>query len=100
MVPGAFPMLGVRLDSPLHPPRLAGMSIELMRERLAAARASFIEPCLPSPAEKPPAGANWTSRDQARRLPADGATGSRRHPAAHQTGNNWSTPLPPPWSRP
>jgi bifunctional non-homologous end joining protein LigD len=35
------------------------MSIERMRERLAADRASFIEPCLPSPAPKPPAGSNW-----------------------------------------
>jgi hypothetical protein len=35
------------------------MSIERMRERLAADRASFIGPCLPSPAPKPPAGANW-----------------------------------------
>ena len=30
-----------------------------MRERLATERASFIEPCLPSPADKPPSGANW-----------------------------------------
>jgi bifunctional non-homologous end joining protein LigD len=35
------------------------MSIERMRERLAADRASFIEPCLPSPADKPPSGSNW-----------------------------------------
>ena len=35
------------------------MSIELMRKRLAADRASFIEPCLPSPADKPPSGADW-----------------------------------------
>ena len=35
------------------------MLIERMRKRLAADRASFIEPCLPSPAEKPPSGANW-----------------------------------------
>jgi hypothetical protein len=28
------------------------MSIELLRKRLAADRASFIEPCLPSPAVK------------------------------------------------
>jgi bifunctional non-homologous end joining protein LigD len=35
------------------------MSIELMRKRLAADRASFIEPCLPSPADKPPSGSNW-----------------------------------------
>ena len=35
------------------------MSVELMRKRLAPDRASFIEPCLPSPADKPPSGPNW-----------------------------------------
>ena len=35
------------------------MLIERMRKRLAAERASFIEPCLPSPADKPPSGSNW-----------------------------------------
>ena len=30
-----------------------------MRKRLSADRASFIEPCLPSPADKPPSSANW-----------------------------------------
>jgi bifunctional non-homologous end joining protein LigD len=35
------------------------MSIELLRKRLGADRASFTEPCLPSPADKPPSGANW-----------------------------------------
>ena len=35
------------------------MLIERMRKRLAADRASFIEPCLPSPAPKPPTGPNW-----------------------------------------
>jgi bifunctional non-homologous end joining protein LigD len=35
------------------------MLIERMRKRLAADRASFIEPCLPSPADKPPSGADW-----------------------------------------
>ena len=35
------------------------MLIERMRKRLATDRASFIEPCLPSPAEKPPSGSNW-----------------------------------------
>jgi ATP-dependent DNA ligase len=59
VVPGAFPMLGVRLDSPLRQPRLSGMSIELLRKRLSADRPIFIEPCLPSPADKPPSGANW-----------------------------------------
>jgi bifunctional non-homologous end joining protein LigD len=35
------------------------MLIERMRKRLAAERASFVEPCLPSPADKPPSGSNW-----------------------------------------
>jgi ATP-dependent DNA ligase len=35
------------------------MLIERLRKRLAADRASFIEPCLPSSAPKPPAGPNW-----------------------------------------
>ena len=35
------------------------MLIERMRKRLAAERASFIERCLPSPADKPPSGSNW-----------------------------------------
>jgi hypothetical protein len=30
-----------------------------LRKCLAADRASFIEPCLPSPADKPPSGSNW-----------------------------------------
>jgi hypothetical protein len=37
---------------------MSHMSIERMRERLAADRAAFIEPCLPSPADKPPSGSN------------------------------------------
>jgi|SRR4051812_32287955 hypothetical protein len=35
------------------------MSIELLRKSLSAERASFVEPCLPSPADKPPSGSNW-----------------------------------------
>jgi ATP-dependent DNA ligase len=35
------------------------MLIERMRKRLADDRTSFIEPCLPSPAVKPPSGPNW-----------------------------------------
>jgi bifunctional non-homologous end joining protein LigD len=34
------------------------MLIERMRRRLAA-DTKFIEPCLPSPADKPPSGSNW-----------------------------------------
>jgi hypothetical protein len=35
------------------------MLIERLRKRLAADRASFVEPCLPSPVDKPPSGSNW-----------------------------------------
>ena len=35
------------------------MLIERMRKRLAADRASFIELCLSSPADKPPSGSIW-----------------------------------------
>jgi bifunctional non-homologous end joining protein LigD len=35
------------------------MLIERFRKRLAADGAAFIEPCLPSPGDKPPSGANW-----------------------------------------
>src|SRR3954464_7420174 len=34
------------------------MLIERMHKGVAAERASFIEPCLPSPADKPPSGSN------------------------------------------
>jgi ATP-dependent DNA ligase len=34
------------------------MLLQRLRKRLAA-EARFIEPCLPSPAEKPPSGSNW-----------------------------------------
>ena len=33
--------------------------IELLRKSFSADRASFIEPCLLSPADKPPSGATW-----------------------------------------
>ena len=35
------------------------MLIERMRKRLATDWASFIEPCLPSPADKLPSGSDW-----------------------------------------
>ena len=44
--------------------------------------AGFIEPSLPSPADKPPAGLKLDSRNQARRLPAHGPARSRGHSAA------------------
>src|SRR3977135_478182 len=35
------------------------MLIERMRKRLSADRTTFIDPCLPTPAAKPPSGSNW-----------------------------------------
>jgi ATP-dependent DNA ligase len=67
------------------------MLIERMRKRLAADRASFIEPCLPSPADKPPSGSNWIHeikhdgfRLMARRDPVGIRLITRR-------GNDWTT---------
>ena len=86
---GAF-----RLNSAARPPRLSGMSIELLRKRLSADRASFIEPCLPSPADQPPSGANWIHeikhdgyRLMARRDPV-------RHPPDHPEGQRLDAALP------
>src|SRR3954451_23227874 len=70
------------------------MSIELMRKRLAADRASFIEPCLPSPADKAPSGSNWMHeikhdgyRLMARRDPMGIRLITRR-------GNDWTNRYP------
>src|SRR3982074_701410 len=70
------------------------MLIERMRRRLAADRASFIEPCLPSPADKPPSGSQWIPeikhdgfRLMARRDPVGIRLITRR-------GNDWSTRYP------
>ena len=70
------------------------MLIERMRKRLAADRASFIEPCLPSPADKPPSGSNWIHeikhdgfRLMARRDPVGIRLITRRgHPAGLRLG--------------
>ena len=73
---------------------IPGMSIERMRKRLAADRASFIEPCLPSPAPNPPAGLNWIHevkhdgfRLMARRDPVGIRLITRR-------GNDWTQRYP------
>src|SRR4249920_196151 len=70
------------------------MLIERMRKRLAADRASFIEPCLPSPADKPPSGASWIHeikhdgfRLMARRDPVGIRLITRR-------GNDWTNGYP------
>ena len=70
------------------------MSIELLRKRLSADRASFTEPCLPSPADKPPSGSNWIHeikhdgfRLMARRDPVGIRLITRR-------GNDWTQRYP------
>jgi bifunctional non-homologous end joining protein LigD len=70
------------------------MLIERMRKRLAADRANFIEPCLPSPAPKPPAGSEWIHeimhdgfRLMARRDPVGIRLITRR-------GNDWTNRYP------
>ena len=70
------------------------MLIERMRKRLAADQASFIEPCLPSPADQPPSGSNWIHeikhdgfRLMARRDPVGIRLITRR-------GNDWTQRYP------
>ena len=70
------------------------MLIGRMRKRLSADRASFIEPCLPSPADKPPSGSNWIHeikhdgfRLMARRDPVGIRLITRR-------GNDWTQRYP------
>jgi len=70
------------------------MLIERMRKRLAADRASFIEPCLPSPAPKPPTGPNWIHE-----IKHDGfRLMARRDPVGIRlitgTGNDWTNRYP------
>jgi bifunctional non-homologous end joining protein LigD len=64
-----------------------------MRKRLAA-ESKFIEPCLPSPADRPPSGSNWIHeikhdgyRLMARRDPVGIRLITRR-------GNDWTTRFP------
>jgi hypothetical protein len=81
-------------DSSPRPPKLVGMSIDLMRKRLAADRASFVEPCLPSPADKPPSGSNWIHENQARRLPAHGPRDPVGIRLITRSGHDWSNRYP------
>src|SRR6478672_10496353 len=71
------------------------MVIERMRKRLAADRASFIAPCLPSPADNPPSGSNWIHE-----IKHDGfRLMARRDPVGirliTRKGNDWTTRYPP-----
>ena len=65
-----------------------------MRKRLVADRASFIEPCLPSPAPKPPAGPDWIHE-----IKHDGfRLMARRDPVGirliTRKGNDWTARYP------
>src|SRR4051812_12544542 len=70
------------------------MLIERMRKRLAADRASFIERCLPSPADKPLSDANWIHK-----IKHDGfRLMARRDPVGirliARAGHDWSARYP------
>jgi ATP-dependent DNA ligase len=70
------------------------MLIERMRKRLAADRANFIEPCLPSPADKPPSGSNWIheiKHDGFRLMAGRDPVGIR---LVTRQGNDWTTRYP------
>jgi ATP-dependent DNA ligase len=69
------------------------MLVERMRKRLAA-DTKFIEPCLPSPADKPPSGSNWIHE-----IKHDGfRLMARRDPVGirllTRNGNDWSARFP------
>jgi len=65
------------------------MLFERLRERLSAGM-GFVEPCLPSPAKKPPAGSNWFTRSS--------TTAARRDPVGirliTRRGNDWTQRYP------
>src|ERR1700754_1117011 len=70
------------------------MSVELMRKRLGAARASFIQPCLPSPATGPrpaPLGFTRSSTTASGSWPAGTRSASGSSPAG---GHDWSGRYP------
>ncbi|MEA2957295.1 MAG: bifunctional non-ous end joining protein LigD [Alphaproteobacteria bacterium] len=72
---------------------IRGMLIERMRKRLAA-DTKFINPCLPSPADKPPSGSNWIheiKHDGFRLMVRRDPVGLR---LITRTGNYWTTRYP------
>ena len=71
------------------------MLIERMRKRLSADRASFIEPCLPSPADTPPSGSNWVheiKHDGFRLMARRDPVGMQRLDAALSAGGGGREP--------
>ena len=86
-------MVPARDSRHASPTEISGMLIERRCKRLAADRASFIEP-LPSPADKLPSGSNWIYeikhdgfRFMARRDPVGIRLITRR-------GNDWTARYP------
>jgi hypothetical protein len=57
-----YQLRSTKMELSASPNKIIRLSIELLRKRLAADRASFNEPCLPSPADKPPSGDNCFPR--------------------------------------
>ena len=89
----SFPTFANRFELSASATYISGMLFERMRRRLAA-DTKFIEPCLPSPADKPPSGANWIHeikhdgfRLMARRDPVGIRLITRR-------GNDWTQRYP------
>ena len=85
-------LLAVGFDSRRRRPIFPAMSS--LSSRTRSAPAGFIEPCLPSPADKPPSGANWIHeikhdgyRLMARRDPVGIRLLTRR-------GNDWADRYP------
>jgi ATP-dependent DNA ligase len=73
---------------------ICSMSIERLRKRLAADRASFIEPCLPSPAQsrrRGPIGFTRSSTNGFRLMARRDPVGIR---LITRKGHNWSTRYP------
>ena len=65
------------------------MLFERLRERLSAGM-GFVEPCLPSPAKKPPAGSNWIHEIKHDGCPAR----SRGIRLITRRGNDWTQRYP------
>jgi ATP-dependent DNA ligase len=75
--------------------KIRDSGIRLLRQlRLAADRASFIEPCLPSGADKPPSGSNWVheiKHDEFRLMARRDPVGIR---PITRRGNDWTQRYP------
>jgi hypothetical protein len=85
---GRLPLPGrAQPTPPGHPPPIRPDSIRLRAVPILPAAMpvpSFVEPCLPSPADRLPDGPDWVHEIKHDGYPADGAARSGRHPAADQ----------------